>query len=203
MAYKYLAGAIAAAAIAWTGTAQAQNCLGRPDFDSCVAAGIGAAQNLNAQQQQQTFDYYLQIYGPWLQQQYAQYRGPLTFEQFAYANLMTANGTNVQGALAQQQRNFAGQQQAQATVEQGDNDYSGAISGNSDASIAAVEGWDRGAVQGTAPFTNPVTGQTMQLPYSGVAYGQPFTSGGQTFVASPGGYQMWNGYAWLPMQPAN
>ncbi|MEP7182692.1 MAG: hypothetical protein ABI886_10920 [Betaproteobacteria bacterium] len=192
---------LAAAVVTLTGgMAQAQNCLGRPDFDACMAAGLGAMQSRNAAAQQQIWQSYLREYGPWLQQQYSQYRGPMTFEQFAYWNLMTANGTNIAGARQAQEDQFRGNQAANATVQQGFTDYRQGMYANSDRTSRAAENYAQGAIRGNTALVDPRTGQMQWLPYA-QPYNQPFTSGGQTYVQNENGYFVWNGGSWTLLQP--
>lgn len=181
-------------------TAQAQNCLGRADFDQCMARSLGAAQAQTTAAQQQLWANYLETYGPWLRQQYSQYRGPMTFEQFAYWNLMTANGTNIAGGLKAQQDQFRGNQAANATVQQGYQDYRQGMYDNSARTSRSAENYSQGAIRGNVAQVDPRTGQKQWLPYA-QPYNQPFTSGGQTYVQNERGYFVWNGSAWTPMQP--
>lgn len=181
-------------------TANAQNCLGRPDFDACMARSLAAAQSQNAAAMQQTWQSYLQTYGPWLRQQYSQYRGPMTFEQFAYWNLMTANGTNIEGARRAQENQFRGNQEANAIVQQGFSSYRQGMYDNSARMDRAAENYSQGAIRGNTAQIDPITGQTQWLPYA-QPYNQPFTSGGQTYVQNENGYWVWNGSSWTLMQP--
>ncbi len=190
--------ALAAALLAHD--AQAQNCLGRPDFDACMAAPLAAAQQRNALAQQQLFQGYLQQFGPWLKEQYTHYQGPMSFMQFAYWNMMTANGTNIQGAIDNQRRVFEGNQRAANTLRQGGEDYIAGIRDNSRRNDAAVEQFDRGAIRGAVPQIDPQTGQSVDLPYA-QPYNQPFRSGGDVYVQNQSGYYKWNGSAWQPMLP--
>ena len=199
--FLFFVGMIVVGCLAAT-DALAQNCLGRTDFDACMMGAVQSQQHSLSQQQQATFQAYLQQYGPWLQQQYPAYANQMSFEQFAYWMMMTANGTNVQGALNAQQQQFEGNQRANATVQQGYSDYNAGAAANSNAGINAVEGYDQGAVRGTSPQVDPNTGETVQLPYSDQPYNQPFNYGGQTYVNTPNGYFAWNGNGWVPVQPA-
>jgi len=179
---------------------QAQNCVGRPDFDQCMQNILMQNQaNLQAQQLQ-LWNNYLRTYGPWLRQQYAQYRGPMTFEQFAYWNLMTANGTNVQGALQAQQDWFKGQQQAYGTVQQGNEIYRQGMYDNSRRTDATLERYDQGAIRGNTAQVDPRTGQTTWLPYN-VPNNSGFTYNGQYYWRNEKGYFVWDGSNWSLMQP--
>lgn len=180
--------------------ASAQNCLGRPDFDACMARVNGANQARLTQSQNALFAAYLRQYGPWLRQQYASYRGPaIPFERFAYFMMMSANGTNVAGGLQAQQDAFAGQQRAQATRNEGYSSYRQGMYTYGERTSRAEERYDEGAVRGNVAEIDPRTGQKKWLPYS-QPDGQPFTQGGQTYMRDQNGYYQWSGNGWTPMR---
>lgn len=193
-------GCRAAALLFLTGGTAAAQCVGRADFDECMAAPLRAAQQQNALAQQQTFQNYLQQFGPWLKQQYSQYRGPYNFMQFAYWNMMTANGTNIQGAIDNDRIVNEGNRRAADTLREGGEDYINGQVANSARANAAIDRFDEGAVRGVVPEIDPQSGQAVQLPYA-QPYNQPFQSGGDTYVQNQTGYYKWNGSAWAPMQP--
>lgn len=186
-------------------SAQMPNCVGRPDFDYCMQSFTANNQARLAQSQQQLFQQYIQSNGPWLQRAYAEHRaarGQMTFQQFAYWGLMTANGTNLAGAAQAQRDWFAGQQGAQETVQQGNRDYRQGMYDNSRRTSDTAQRYDNGAVRGVAPYIDPQTGQAVMLPY-GSQPGQPFNSGGNTYVQDQqGNYRQWMGNGWAPMTPA-
>jgi hypothetical protein len=186
-------------AIGLSGGAMAQ-CLGRPDFDACMARINQGNQNRLAQAQQQTYARYMQMFGPWLRKQYASYRGPMTFQQFAYWNMMTANGTNVAGAMQAQQDQFKGMQDANATRQQGYSSYRQGMYANSERTSQTAERFDQGAIRGNTAQIDPRTGQKQWLPY-GQPDNQPFTTNGQTYMRNQNGYFQWNGSGWTQMQP--
>jgi hypothetical protein len=69
------------------GPVQAQSCLGRPDFDQCMAGINGTNQQRLAQCQQQLFQQYVQTNRPWLRENYAPHRaagGQMSPQQFAW-----------------------------------------------------------------------------------------------------------------------
>jgi len=193
---------LAAAALSLSfGAAQAQNCAYGPTFDACMASALGAMQQRNAQAQQQIWQNYLRTYGPWLRREYAKYRGPpITFEQFAYYNLMTANGTNVAGGLQAQQDQFRGNQQANRTLQEGYQSYRQGMYDNSARHSQMAENYSQGAIRGNVGQIDPRTGQTVWLPYA-QPYNQPFSMGGETYYQNQTGYYQWNGYGWTRMQP--
>lgn len=183
--------------------AQAQNCLGSPDFDACMARFNNANQARLLQMQRQTFANYLKIYGPWLRKQYAAYRGPpMSFERFAYFSMMSANGTNVAGGLQAQRDQFAGMQAAHATVQQGNASYNQGMAANSARTSQTAERYDQGAVRGNTAAIDPNTGQKVWLPYA-QPDNQPFNSGGQTYMRNQSGYYQWNGNGWTLMKSSH
>ena len=196
--------AVAASLAVWAGGAQAQNCLGRPDFDQCMASANAMNQNRLAQSQQQLFQQYIASNGPWLQQNYAAHRaagGQMTFQQFAYWGLMTANGTNIAGAQQAQRDQFIGQQRANRTIQEGYSSYNQGSANNSARMDQAARNYSNGAIRGVAPYTDPRTGQTVMLPYAGQP-GRPFNSGGETYMQDGNGnYRQWQGNGWAPMSP--
>lgn len=191
-------------ALASAAEAQMPNCLGRPDFDYCMQSFTAGNQARLAQSQQELFQQYIQSNGPWLQRAYAEHRaagGQMTFQQFAYWGLMTANGTNVAGAAQAQRDWFAAQQRAQQTTQQGNQDYRQGMYDNSRRMSDTAQRYDNGAVRGVAPYIDPQTGQAVMLPF-GSQPGQPFNSGGNTYVQDQqGNYLQWVGNGWALMAP--
>ena len=186
------------------GGAKAQNLMSIAQanmaFDARMNAQLQAMQRANAAYGQQIWQNYMQQFGPQLRAEYNQLRPPMTFEQFAYYNLVTAHGTNVQGALDAQKQQFAGLQAAHNTQMAGFNSYNAAMAKNSAATTAAVDRWDRIAVQGNAPYVTP-QGNTVWLPYSQPA-GQPVNLGGTTYAQNQAGtYYQLQGNWWTSMQP--
>ncbi len=201
--YGAVVGILASFAAAAPAQAQA-SCVGRPDFDACMAAILQGQQARVAASQQAIFQQYLAAYGPWLRQQYATYRaqgGPMSFEQFAYWNLMTANGTNVQGALDAQRQQFEANQRAHATVQQGYDAYNQQWWQNQQRQSAAVGRYTTEAIRGQAPYVDPRTGQSVLLPMN-AAPGQPFNWGGEIYVRdNTGAFYHRQGNGWIPLQP--
>lgn len=186
------------------GTASAQgmpNCVGRPDFDACMAAPVQRLQQQNAMNQQALMRNYVAQNSPRIQQEYAQARNqgsPLSFEQFVYWRIMTRNGEDPANLQRAQQNQFAGNQAAAQTLQQGYASQRQYMRDNSDRSAAAVENWTNGAIRGVAPYVGPSGGQVM-LPYAAPA-NQPFSSGGQVYVRdNQGNFYMRYGNGWAPM----
>lgn len=197
------AAALATLGMAAAGPAQAQ-CLGRPDFDACMAGINGRNQQRLAQSQQALFQEYVRTNGPWLQQNYAMHRangGQMSFGQFAYWGMMTANGTNIEGGLQAQRDQDAGRRRANETVQEGYRSYNGGMADNSRRMDDAAANWTNGAVRGVAPYVDPRTGQQVMLPYAPQP-GVPFTSGGEGYVQGRDGvYYHQSGNGWVPMAP--
>jgi hypothetical protein len=194
---------IGATAAVVSTAAQAQNMwAANQAFDQQFQARLSAMQQQNTNAQQQILQNYLRQYGPWLQQQYAQYRtqgGTGTFEQFAYYNLMTANGTNIQGGLDAQRRQYEGNRVANETVKSGHADYNAAWNDNQARVSAAANNYSNGAIRGTATYVDPQTGASRQLPYYS-APGQVQNSGGNYYTQDQQGtYWQWNGNSWSRM----
>ena len=189
------------------GSAQGQDISQRNmDFDRRFNEQLQRLQQQNSSQMQQVWQQYLHTYGPWLRQQYQQQLAAgntqLTFEQFAYWMLMTANGTNIAGAQEAQRRQFEGNQQANRTVQEAYQRYNEEMRRNSQRHDRAVENWDRQVVQGNAPYIDPTTGQIINLPYA-TQPGQVISSGGRTFRRDEyGRYQEWRGNGWIVLNPA-
>lgn len=171
-------------------------------FDARMSAQLGAAQRQGAQQQQAPWQRHLQVNGPRLRAQHAQMRASgrasVSFEQFAYWDLMTAAGTNVQGALQHQQNQFAGMQRANATVQQGHASYNAAWANNSARQSAAVANYTNQAIRGVSPYQD-WSGRTTMLPHY-LAHGQTYQSGGNTYAQdAQGSYYRAQGNSWVRM----
>ena len=175
---------------------------GNMAFDARMAAQLGAAQAQNTAAQQALWQNYLRQYGPWLQQQYVATGAnrQMSFEQFAYYNMMTANGTNVAGGLQAQRDRFEGMQGAARTQREGGQIALDAMRDNSRRQSEAVGRWTQGAINGNAQYINPQTGTPQWMPHH--APGQVQTYNGMNYVQAPNGqyYQQQGGY-WVPVQP--
>lgn len=130
---------------------------------------------------------YLQKSGPWLKQQYGQYCGPMDIQQFAYWNMITANGTNIAAAMQAQQDQFRDNQGAYASVQQGNDAYRKGMYANGETASEAVEGYSIGAIRGDSTQIHPSTRQEKLLPYA-QPYNQPFDIGGERYVQNERGF---------------
>jgi hypothetical protein len=192
--------AITASQAQWQGIA-ASNAA----FDAKFNAQLGAMQRQNAQSQQALWQRHLSVNGPRLRAQYAQMRASgranMSYEQFAYWDLMTAAGSNVQGALRHQQNQFAGRQQANATVQQGYASYNAGWAQNSARQSAAVSNYTNQAIRGVSPYVDS-SGRTTMLPHY-LAQGQTYQSGGNVYAQdAQGTYYRQQNNGWVRMDAA-
>jgi hypothetical protein len=189
-------------------TANAQGLQSMINSNAAFDARMAAINNNNMRQTQMaiqnTRQQHLQQNLPRLQAGYRQYlasgqRG-MSFEQFAYWDLMTAAGTNVQGALNAQRAQFAGMQKANATIQSGHASYNAGWADNSARTSAAATRYSNQAIRGNAPYVDPRTGATTQLPYY-LPPGQTYNNGGTIYAQDQqGNYYRQNGNYWTPMQ---
>jgi hypothetical protein len=188
------------AAHAWQDMAAANRA-----FDERMARDLGRMQAQNQASQRQLWQRHLQVNGPRLRAQYQQLlasgqRG-ITFEQFAYWDLMTAAGTNVPGAQAAQRRQFEGNQAAYRTVQQGHDSYNAGWRSTSQRQSDAVARYSNEAIRGNAPYVDPATGRSYNLPHS-LPAGQVHRAGDEYVVQDRGGnYFRWTNTGWTPMHP--
>lgn len=171
-------------------------------FDARFNAQLGAMQRQNAQSQHALWQRHLTVNGPRLRAQYAQMRASgranMTYEQFAYWDLMTAARTNVQGALQHQQNQFAGMQRANATVQQGYASYNAGWAQNSARQSAAVANYTNQAIRGVSPYVDS-SGRKTMLPHY-LAQGQTYQSGGNTYAQdAQGAYYQQQNNGWVRM----
>ena len=204
--FKLVAAATVATLAIGTSHAQWQNMAAQnAAFDARMSAQLGAAQRQSAQSQQALWQRHLQMNGSRLRAQYAQMRASgranMSFEQFAYWDLMTAAGTNVQGALQHQQNQFAGMQRANATVQQGHASYNAGWANNSARQSAAVANYSNQAIRGVSPYRDS-SGHSTMLPYY-LAQGQTYQSGGNTYAQdAQGNYYRYQNNGWARMDAA-
>lgn len=186
---KALILAIVATAAIASQSASAQGVWGiaaaNASFDQRMAAINNYHMQQNQNAQQQLWQRHLQVNGPRMQAQYRQYlasgqRG-MTYEQFAYWDLMTAAGTNVQGALNAQRAQFEGNQRAHATVQSGYASYNAGWAANQTRQSEVLARYSNQAIRGNAPYVDPHTGATTQLPYY-LPQGQAYTYNGTTYA---------------------
>jgi hypothetical protein len=172
-------------------------------FDRQFDAWLGNLQRQNQQSQQALWQHHLQVNGPRLRQQYQQLLASgnrsISFEQFAYWDLMTAAGTNVQGAQQHQQNQFRGMQAAHATVVAGHESYKRGWQANSERQSAAVANYTNQAIRGVSPYVDPTSGRTTMLPHA-LPAGQVYQSEGNTYAQDAHGtyYRLQNN-AWVRM----
>lgn len=190
------------------GTASAQSyqsCQGRPDFDLCMMRVTQGNMNQLAGEQQRNFQEYVRTNQDWLKANYAEHRrtgGHMSPRQFAEWGLMTANGTNYQGAADMQTGAFKGNQTAHETVAGAYRQANGDWARRSDQTSRIAKNYDGNGVRGNSVYVDPNSGRTVELPYAG-NQGQPFNSGGEIYQQSPDGtYYQQRGHYWVQMSPA-
>jgi hypothetical protein len=168
-------------------------------FDQQMFATID---NAAAQNQAQMQQLYMSAYNdPQVQAAYQQSGMRGSYDQFVYWYIMTANGTNVQGALQAQQDQFTGLQQANDTVQQGNADYNGGYWNNQN-TLDGVYNNTSMANRGNGYYQDPTTGATYDLPYASMTPGSFYEYGGNTFTTDQyGQYYQWNGFGWQPLNP--
>jgi hypothetical protein len=177
-------------------------------FDQQMNNMLAGAQARNQAAQMQLWQHHLRVNGPRLQQQYRQLvasgNRTLTYEQFAYWDLMTAAGTNVQGGLDAQRRQFEGNQAAHRTVQSGHASYNAGWADNSRRQSAAVANYSNQAIRGVGPYVDSHTGATHMLPHS-LPAGQVYRDGRNNAYAqdAQGVYHRWDGNGWVRMDAAN
>jgi hypothetical protein len=176
-------------------------------FDAQMNAQVSAMQRQSAASQQQLWQHHLTVNGPRLQQQYRQLLASgnrtMTYEQFAYWDLMTAAGTNVQGGLDAQKRQFEGNRRANEIVKEGHTIYNSGMYDNSRRQSAAVANHTDQAIRGVGPYVDSRTGATRMLPHSLLA-GQVFRDAQQNAYAqdNQGVYHRWDGNGWVRLDAA-
>ena len=176
-------------------------------FDARMNAQVTAMQRQGAASQQQLWQHHLTVNGPRLQQQYRQLvasgNRTMTYEQFAYWDLMTAAGTNVQGGLDAQKRQFDGNQRANETVKAGHASYNAGMYDNSRRQSAAVANHTNQAIRGVGPYVDSRTGATLMLPHS-LPAGQVYRDAQQNAYAQDqqGVYHRWDGNGWVRLNAA-
>ena len=152
-------------------------------FDSQFNAQLSSLQQQNNARLQQIWHYHLQVNGPRLRHQYQQLvtsgQAVGTFEQFAYWDLMSAGGRDNAGALAAQQRQFAGNQAAHRTIQSGHASYNSGYWQNQQRT-GAVMGRMSDANRGNAAYVDG-SGNPVKLPYS-LPQGQTVTVSGYTYA---------------------
>lgn len=192
-------------ALATAGLAnQAANAESNASFDARMAATNNYHMRQNQNAQAQLRQQHLQQNMPRLQAGYRQYlasgqRG-MSFAQYAHWDLMTAAGTNVQGALNAQRAQFAGMQQANATIQSGHASYNSGWAANQARTSAAAYRYSNQAIRGNAPYVDSRTGATTQLPYY-LAPGQTVNHSGNIYAQdAQGTYYRQDGNTWTRMQ---
>ncbi len=202
-----MACALAALGLAVGGTARAQTMQdmmqNNAQFDAMMNNQLNALMQQNQANMQAMWQTYLQQNGPRLRESYVSSGANrmMTFEQYAYQMMITADGTNVQGALDAQRQQFQGMQDANRTRQDAFNDYMAAMRRNSDATGRAVDNWDRTTLRGQGQYSGPDGNGSQWVPNQGPA-GQPFGWGGNQYVQDQqGNMYQWQGNGWVRLPP--
>lgn len=175
-------------------------------FDQRMGSILNQQRQQNQMAIQSIRQQHLQQNYPRLRAQYAQLvasgQRNISFEQFVHWDLMTAAGTNVQGGLDAQRRQFQGWQQAHATVQSGHQSQNAGWADTSARTSAAIGRYSEQAIRGNAPYVDPRTGATTQLPYH-LSPGQTYTTNGVTYTQDAMGryYANYGNGWWTPVQP--
>ena len=173
-------------------------------FDQRMAAINNYHMQQNQMAMQNTRQQHYQQNLPRLQAGYRQYlasgqRG-MTFAQYVHWDLMTAAGTNVQGALNAQRAQFEGNQRANATIQSGHASYNAGWAANQQRQSDALSRYSNQAIRGYAPYVDRHTGATTQLPHY-LPPGQHYTHNGTTYAQDQQGtYYRYDGNAWTRLQ---
>jgi hypothetical protein len=165
---------------------------------------FGMIENAMANNQAQMQQLYMSAYNdPQVQAAYQQSGMQVSYDYFVYWYIMTANGTNVQGALQAQQDQFNGLQQANATVQQGYSNYNEGYWNNQNTLNGVYNNMSMGN-RGNGYYQDPTTGVTYELPYASMTPGSTYEYGGNTFYMDEYGYYyQWNGSSWQFLNPTN
>ena len=188
-----------ALAVATTAPALA---ISNADFDARAFAQIGAMQQQNANSIAAIRQQHLQQNYPRLVAGYRQYlasgqRG--SFEQFAYWDLMSAAGTNPEGALTAQRNQYEANRVAHGTVTSAYDSYRAGMYNNSARTSAAANNYSTGAIRGQAGYVDRNSGANTMLPYYSPA-GQVINNGGNYYVQDgQGTYYQLNNNHWTRM----
>lgn len=170
-------------------------------FDQRQSAMLADMQRQNAMAQQRLWQQHLQANGPRLRYQYQQLLAAghrsVTFEQFAYWDLMTAAGTNVQAGLAAQRAQFEGNQAAYRTVQQAHAGYNAAMAAASARQSAAIANYTNQAIRGVGPYADSQTGAQRMLPHH-LSPGHVYRDGHDTYAQDAQGvYHRWTQQGWV------
>ena len=164
---------------------------------------FGAVNTAMAQNQAQMQNLYMTAYNdPQVQAAYQNSGMQTSYDQFVYWYIMTAGGTNVQGAVQAQQDQFNGWQQANATLQSGYNSYNQGY-WNNQATLDGVYDNISMGNRGNGYYQDQ-TGITYELPYASMTPDSTYQYGGNTFYMDQfGNYYQLQGNNWQPLNPIN
>lgn len=172
-------------------------------FDARMNAQLQGMQTQLAQQQAVFWQSVLN--NPEVRSAYQQHRaqgGSYSYEQFAYWYVMTAGGTNYQGAADAQRQQFEGLQQAHQTIQQGHDSYNHGYWQNQQRQSAALQRYSDGASRGQWYYQDPYYGTVHTLPYG---QGQGYYSNNHEsyYVDQNGQYYRYTGQGWQALDMLN
>mgnify|MGYP006977278819 CR=1 FL=1 len=172
-------------------------------FDAQMNAQLHTMQTQLTQQQTAFWNSVLQNPEVWSAfQQHRAQGGQYSFEQFAYWYVMTAGGTNYQGAADAQRRQFDGWQQASQTIQQGHASYNLGHWQNQQRQSAALQRYSDGASRGLWYYQDPYQGSVHTLPY-GQGPGFYNNNYDSFFMDHSGQYHRSTGQGWQTMDMLN
>lgn len=126
--------------------------------------------------------------------------GTLGYEQFVQWAVTTAGGTNYQGALDAQARQFDGWRRAAATQRQSITGQNQAWWSNTRRVEEAIENHSEKAIRATGTYRDPALGNIVKLPEGGQGF---YSVGNQVFFRDLGGRCFrFNGSGWTPLDKA-
>jgi hypothetical protein len=147
--------------------AQAQQSLWQfnSQFDQGIENLVARGQRAAAGQIAQARALQMQIFGPQLLRAWHQsgLDQVMSFDQFSYQMLITANGTDIAGGVRAMRERFLGQQGAHETLQGANDIYRRGMQDFSQRRIRAVENWDNQAMRGQGDYVDAY-GNAVMLP---------------------------------------
>lgn len=169
------------------------------DFDSQFFSQLNAMQQQSYQQTEQLIQQVMAL--PQVQNDYQQFvaaGGQASYRDYAIWWAKTAGGTNIQGAIIAQQQQFEGLQQANRTIQEGYRSYNEGYAENQQRMDNLFDRMSS-ARRGEWGYTNPATGEVMQLPYTATS-GYYTTPYGNLYIDNVGNHYLYQGNGWTQLQ---
>jgi hypothetical protein len=184
-------------ALAGLHPAQAQQSLWEMNsrFDQSIEGLIRQGQAAAAAQMQGAQAAQMRIFGPQLLRAWHQsgLDQVMSFEQFRYQMLISANGTDIAGAVAALQIQYLGNRRAYGTQQEIGDIYRRGMVDSSQRRGVAVNRWDQGVIRGQGAYVD-ANGNAVGLPnYApGQWYREP--NGARYYQGTDGYWRDQNGY---------